>query len=115
MAKILANVLLVFIFLSISTSSEAQFEDYCIADEQCTEDVLINAMSWACSNGADCSAIQADQTCFLPNTTKDHASYAFNSYYQHTKHNGGTCYFSAAAVLTAANPSHDQCRFDYVP
>lgn len=133
MATILANVLLVFIFLlSVSMCSgniflihhlflitikihalvysylvvaDAQFEDYCIADEQYMEDELKGAMKWACSHGADCSAIEAYKPCFFPNTTLDHASYAFNSYYQNMKHNGGTCYFIAASVLTALNPS----------
>lgn len=84
---------------------DAQFEDYCVADEQATEVVLGYAMKWACSNGADCTAIQPDGTCFFPNTTKDHASYAFNSYFQNMKHNGGSCYFTANAVLTGVNPS----------
>lgn len=86
---------------------DAQFEDYCVADEQATEDELLNAMKWACSNGANCSAIQANQTCYFPNTTKDHAFYAFNSYYQNMKHEGASCYFTAAAVLTGLDPSKE--------
>ncbi|KAK6133202.1 hypothetical protein DH2020_033038 [Rehmannia glutinosa] len=116
MSTIFAKILLAFIFiLSISWNSDAQFEDYCIADEQATEDVLQNAMNWACKNGADCSAIQDYQSCFFPNTTKDHASFAFNSYYQNMKHNGASCYFTAAAILTGLNPSHDSCKFEYLP
>lgn len=85
---------------------DAQFEDYCIADEQYRDDELMYAMKWACSNGAECSALEENKPCFFPNTTKDHASYAFNSYYQNTKHIGGSCYFIAAALLTALNPSN---------
>ncbi|GFP81285.1 glucan endo-1 3-beta-glucosidase 4 [Phtheirospermum japonicum] len=72
-------------------------------------------MRWACTNGADCSAIQEYQTCFFPNTTKEHASYAFNSYYQNLKHNGASCYFTAATILTELDPSHDSCKFEYLP
>lgn len=92
--------------------ADAQFEDYCVADEQCTENELLYAMNWACSNGADCGAIQEKEPCFYPNTTKDHASYAFNSYYQNTKRIGGSCYFIAAAILTALNPSNKSFKID---
>ncbi|KAL8462681.1 hypothetical protein ACS0TY_033632 [Phlomoides rotata] len=92
-------LLALIVFLSISLSSaDAQFVDYCIADEQAAED-------WACNNGADCTPIQPHGRCFFPNTTIDHTSYAFNSYYQNMKHNGGSCYFTAAAVLTCLDPS----------
>ncbi|KAL0328725.1 UNVERIFIED_CONTAM: Glucan endo-1,3-beta-glucosidase 13 [Sesamum calycinum] len=84
---------------------DGQFEDYCVADEQASEYDLLGAMNWACSNGANCTAIQENQPCYLPNTPKDHASYAFNSYYQNMKHQGGGCYFTATAVLTGADPS----------
>ncbi|KAL8470107.1 hypothetical protein ACS0TY_032829 [Phlomoides rotata] len=61
-------LLALIVFLSISLSSaDAQFVDYCIADEQAAEDVL--------------------------------------GYYQNMKHNGGSCYFTAAAVLTCLDPS----------
>lgn len=83
---------------------DGQFEDWCIADEQMPDDELERAIKWACENGADCSKLQVDQPCYLPNTAKDHASFAFNSYYQRLKHKGGTCYFNAAAIITALNP-----------
>ncbi|XP_057795081.1 glucan endo-1,3-beta-glucosidase 1-like [Salvia miltiorrhiza] len=112
----MANVLLVIIMLlSLSMCSDAQFEDYCVADEQYSEEELMYAMKWACKNGADCSALEEKKACFFPNTTKDHASYAFNSYYQNTKSIGGSCYFIAAAILTALNPSHGSCIFVYIP
>ncbi|KAL2253342.1 UNVERIFIED_CONTAM: CASP-like protein 2B1 [Sesamum indicum] len=105
MSIVLAKILLALIFLlSISKGSDGQFEDYCIADEQASEYDLLGAMNWACSNGANCTAIQESQPCYLPNTPKDHASYAFNSYYQNMKHQGGGCYFTATAVLTGADP-----------
>ncbi|KAL6562341.1 hypothetical protein OROGR_003348 [Orobanche gracilis] len=85
----------------------AQFEDYCIADEQTPDDELLAAKNWACANGAECSWIEENQPCYLPNTLKDHASYAFNSYYQNMKHKGGSCYFNAASVLSALNPSKE--------
>ncbi|XP_051128818.1 PLASMODESMATA CALLOSE-BINDING PROTEIN 5 [Andrographis paniculata] len=114
--SILAKTLLPFIFLlAILHNSEGQFEDYCVADEQTVEEQLAAAMDWACRNGADCRPIQAGAACHLPDTIKDHASFAFNSYYQKMKSHGGSCYFNAAAVLTATNPSHDSCKYEYLP
>lgn len=84
---------------------DGQFEDYCIADEQTPDEELQKAINWACGNGADCSKIQKNGPCYLPNNMKDHASFAFNSYYQRMKHKGGSCYFNAAAIITALDPS----------
>ncbi|KAM0049023.1 putative glucan endo-1,3-beta-D-glucosidase [Helianthus debilis subsp. tardiflorus] len=84
---------------------DAQLEDWCIADEQTPDDELQRAMVWACENGADCSKIEANQPCFEPNTVKDHASFAFNSYFQRMKAKGATCYFNSAAYVTDLDPS----------
>ncbi|KAL3627304.1 hypothetical protein CASFOL_028667 [Castilleja foliolosa] len=113
----LSKILIPLIFLLLlSKNSDAQFEDYCIADEQFPDDELLAAMNWACRNGADCGPIQdPKQACYQPNTLKDHASYAFNSYYQNMKHKGGSCYFNAAAILSALNPSNGSCKYEYLP
>ncbi|KAM1164756.1 hypothetical protein ACFX13_024858 [Malus domestica] len=60
--------------------SAAEFEQWCITDEQTPDDELQAAMDWACGGGggADCSKIRVNQ-----------ASYAFNSYFQRFKHKGG--------------------------
>lgn len=85
--------------------SDGENEQWCIADEQTPDDELQAAMDWACGNGADCSKIQMNQPCYYPNTTRDHASYAFNSYFQKYKNKGGSCYFKGAAVITELDPS----------
>ncbi|XP_062017929.1 PLASMODESMATA CALLOSE-BINDING PROTEIN 5-like [Rosa rugosa] len=96
--------------------SGGQLEEWCIADEQTPADELKMALDWACEKGgADCSKIQENQACYLPNTLEHHASYAFNNYYQKFKQEGATCYFNAAAIVTALDPSHNSCKFEYLP
>ena len=83
-----------------------QFPEWCIADEQTPDEELQRALDWTCGmGGADCTKIQKDQPCYLPNTVKDHASFAFNNYYQKLKHKGASCYFNAAAITTDLDPS----------
>lgn len=80
--------------------------EWCIADGQTPDDELQMALDWACGKGgADCNKLQAKQPCYFPNTLRDHASYAFNDYYQKFKHQGATCYFHAAAMITDLDPS----------
>ncbi|XP_021865339.2 glucan endo-1,3-beta-glucosidase 1 [Spinacia oleracea] len=111
-------VLLVLILISLKSVLliEAQLEEWCIADEQTPDSELQSALDWACGKGgADCSKIQKNQACFFPNTVRDHASYAFNSYFQKFKHRGGNCYFKTAALITGVDPSHGGCKYDYLP
>lgn len=84
-----------------------QFVEWCIADEQTPKEDLQVALDWACNKGgADCKQIQPNQPCYLPNTLINHASYAFNNYYQKFKHAGATCYFNSAAMITDLDPSN---------
>ncbi|XP_022966757.1 PLASMODESMATA CALLOSE-BINDING PROTEIN 5-like isoform X2 [Cucurbita maxima] len=103
-------------FLVAPRRSEGQFEEWCIADEQVPDDELQRALDWACGKGgANCGDIQVKRPCFYPDTVRDHASYAFNSYYQKFKHKGASCFFNSAAMVTALDPSHGSCKFEYVP
>ncbi|KAH7545356.1 hypothetical protein FEM48_Zijuj01G0084900 [Ziziphus jujuba var. spinosa] len=60
-------------------------QQWCIADDNFPDAQLLKALDWACwNNPDDCSVIQPNQPCFEPNTLKDHASFAFNSYYENS-------------------------------
>ncbi|XP_028102599.1 glucan endo-1,3-beta-glucosidase 4-like [Camellia sinensis] len=103
-------------FLSCKHALDAEFEQWCVADDQTPDDELQAAMDWACGKGgANCSEIQVNQPCYLPNTVRDHASYAFNNYYQNFKHKGASCYFNGGAITTELDPSHNGCHFEFLP
>ncbi|KAG5101168.1 hypothetical protein JHK84_046137 [Glycine max] len=107
MTSTMLKILMAQLLLSLSFQAYGQFEEWCIADEQTPDEELQRAMEWACGKGgADCSKIQVNQPCYLPNTLKDHASYAFNNYYQRFKNKGGSCYFNSAAITTDLDPNY---------
>ncbi|GLJ54113.1 hypothetical protein SUGI_1158760 [Cryptomeria japonica] len=80
---------------------------------QVEEDDLQEAIDFACAAGGDCSLIEPNQPCYLPNTLISHASYAFNTYWQRTKGSGATCDFNGAAALTNSDPSFQGCVFEH--
>ncbi|XP_031267838.1 glucan endo-1,3-beta-glucosidase 4-like [Pistacia vera] len=117
MPTILLRLMLALLFmLLISPKSDGQDEQWCIADEQTPDSELLEAMDWACgAGGANCTNIQPNQPCFYPNTTKDHASYAFNNYFQKYKNKGGSCYFKGAGLITELDPSYNSCHYEFTP
>ncbi|KAL2941752.1 Glucan endo-1 3-beta-glucosidase 1, partial [Bienertia sinuspersici] len=72
---------------------------------------LQDALDYACGiGGADCSTIQDGGSCYNPISLQNHASYAFNSYYQKNP-SPTSCDFGGAAVLVNTNPSTGSCIF----
>ncbi|XVE51551.1 hypothetical protein DITRI_Ditri02bG0050900 [Diplodiscus trichospermus] len=84
---------------------------WCVANQGASPTALQVALDYACGyGGADCSAIQSGGSCYEPNTVRDHASYAFNDYYQ--KHPGpSSCAFGGTAQLTNTDPSSGNCHY----
>ncbi|PON66751.1 Glycoside hydrolase [Parasponia andersonii] len=85
---------------------------WCVAKPTVPADTLQAAMDYACGDGgADCDEIMPHGNCYNPDTVVAHASYAFNSYWQRHKRNGGTCSFGGTAMLINNDPSFLHCRF----
>lgn len=49
--------------------------------------------------------IRPGGACFYPDTVIAHSSFAFNSYWQREKNNGGSCDFGGAAIVVSSDPS----------
>lgn len=84
---------------------------WCVAKPMVPDLVMQEALDYACGSSADCEPIKPNGPCYLPNTLLAHASYAFNSYWQKSKGNGGTCDFGGTAMLVTIDPSYGSCNF----
>ncbi|CAI9758492.1 unnamed protein product [Fraxinus pennsylvanica] len=85
---------------------------WCVAKPSVPPETLQEALDYACGEGAaDCEAIRPRGHCYFPDTVVAHASFAFNSYWQKNKKNGGSCGFGGTAMLINTDPSYNHCRF----
>ncbi|KAM5582292.1 glucan endo-1,3-beta-glucosidase 4 [Rosa sericea] len=98
--------------LGTSTPTGNSSGPFCVAKTDADPDKLQDGLNWACGQGqADCTPIQQGHGCFLPNTLVNHASYAYNAYYQRMQSVGGTCDFDGTAKTTTVDPSYGSCKF----
>lgn len=83
-------------------------QGWCVAKSGTQDAALQSAIDYACGmGGADCSTIQQGGTCYNPDTLQNHASVAFNSYYQKNP-SQTSCDFGGTAMITNVNPSKNQ-------
>ncbi|XP_057993277.1 PLASMODESMATA CALLOSE-BINDING PROTEIN 3 isoform X2 [Hevea brasiliensis] len=94
-----------------TTTPTSSGGSWCIASPTASETALQVALDYACGyGGAECSAIQPGASCYNPNTVRDHASYAFNDYYQKNPI-PTSCVFGGTAQLTNTDPSNGNCHY----
>lgn len=92
-------------------SPAGQGQSWCVAKSGGSETAMQTALDYACGmGGADCSTIQLGGSCYNPNSLPNHASYAFNSYYQKNPVQA-SCDFGGTAMITNSNPSTGSCIF----
>lgn len=84
---------------------------WCVARSDASNQALQTALDYACGTGADCTPIQSNGLCYLPNTIQAHASYAFNSYFQRKGMAPGSCDFSGTATIARTDPSYGSCVY----
>ncbi|KAL1111097.1 hypothetical protein V6Z11_D02G034500 [Gossypium hirsutum] len=111
MAIPVLKLVLLFLPLLINVFSFVQGQTWCVARSDASSQALQNALDYACASGADCTPIQSNGLCFLPNTIQAHASYAYNSYYQRRAKAPGSCDFAGTATVAKTDPSYGSCMY----
>ncbi|CAN1219319.1 Glucan endo-1,3-beta-glucosidase 1, partial [Linum perenne] len=82
-----------------------QGQSWCVAKAGTSATSLQAALDYACgTGGVDCSQIQQGAACYNPNTLQNHASFAFNNYYQKNPV-ATSCDFGGTAAVVSSNPS----------
>ncbi|KAI3911116.1 hypothetical protein MKW92_017850 [Papaver armeniacum] len=111
----LLSALLVVVISQNTVKADEELEPvWCIANLAASKEKIVDALNWVCGQRDDiCLNIQEDKPCYLPKTLKDHASYAFNNYYQKFKFHGASCDFGGAAVITKIDPSYGKCKYEF--
>ncbi|KAK7303310.1 hypothetical protein RJT34_14213 [Clitoria ternatea] len=93
-------------------ASDNANQTFCVAMDGVDSRTMQAALDWACGPGrANCSEVQPGESCYQPNNVKNHASYAFDSYYQSHGKSPGSCDFKGVALITTSDPSHGSCIF----
>ncbi|CAM0871036.1 unnamed protein product [Alopecurus aequalis] len=82
---------------------------WCVASPRASDALLQEGLNYACGQ-VDCSPIQSGGSCFVPDTVRDHASYAFNAFFQMDPRKK-SCDFSGGAMLTTTDPSTATCKY----
>ena len=82
---------------------------WCVANPSRDLSGVANHFKLACTV-ADCTTLNYGGSC-NDIGVNGNISYAFNSYYQITKHNSQSCDFDGLGMITFLDPSIGECRF----
>ncbi|KAK7284457.1 hypothetical protein RJT34_19203 [Clitoria ternatea] len=94
-----------------TTAQATPGQSWCVAKTGVPETSLQSALDYACGMpSVDCSQIQQGGSCYNPNSIQNHASFAFNSYYQKNP-SPTSCDFGGTATLVSTNPSTGSCIY----
>ncbi|KAF2304928.1 hypothetical protein GH714_000516 [Hevea brasiliensis] len=89
------------VYIGTFLANDTTNQTYCIAMDGVDSRTLQAALDWACGPGrSNCSEIQPGEGCYQPNNVKNHASYAFDSYYQKEGKAPGSCDFKGHGSCT---------------
>ncbi|KAL1320945.1 hypothetical protein AAHE18_14G093900 [Arachis hypogaea] len=86
---------------------------WCLPQPNATDTAMQAGLDYACSHLANCGPIQPGGICFLPNTIRFHASYAYDSYWKAHGKTIDACRFGGTGVivLVGRDPSTPTCKF----
>ncbi|MCD9639784.1 hypothetical protein HAX54_024505 [Datura stramonium] len=110
------EVLLIVIVMLLTSSFIVRTKGtWCVVRSDASNEALQRGLDYACSHGGDCAPIQSNGLCYLPNTIQNHASYAFNSFYQRNNMAPQSCQFSGTATFAKTDPSYGSCVYPASP
>ncbi|KAK6135865.1 hypothetical protein DH2020_030352 [Rehmannia glutinosa] len=84
---------------------------WCVPKADASDAALQKNLDWVCSIGIDCKPIQPGAACYNPNTVRDHAAFAMNSYYHAKGLFDINCDFVGTGVVTTTDPSTGSCKY----
>ncbi|XP_015958060.1 PLASMODESMATA CALLOSE-BINDING PROTEIN 3-like [Arachis duranensis] len=99
------------VLLAVVAASNIAEATWCVVRSGASAGALQAGLNWACSHGADCGPIRPGGSCFNPNTIQNHASYAYDSYYQRNGKAPSACNFGGTATIAVSDPSFGGCRY----
>ncbi|KAJ1407265.1 X8 domain [Sesbania bispinosa] len=108
--KVVSMLLLAVVTVTIIGSTNVG-ATWCVARSGASYQALLANLNYACGHGADCRPIQPGGICYNPNTIQNHASYAFDSYYQRQNKAPSACNFGGTATIAVTDPSFGRCVY----
>ncbi|MFS8001502.1 putative X8 domain-containing protein [Helianthus anomalus] len=91
---------------AMAATPMAKEELWCVVKPSVPSEKLQVVLDYVCgAGGADCGPIKPNGSCYSPDSVVALASYAFNSYWQKNKKNGGVCGFEWTAMLISSDTS----------